>query len=95
MDSEQLHIIAFYAPDASKPLEDYKSFCQQLQDEIDSIPIKEKIIIMGDMNARVGNDDIEGVKERFNENVINEHGEIMTGLCAQNERGINNSFFQH
>ncbi|KAI4474450.1 hypothetical protein M0802_015597 [Mischocyttarus mexicanus] len=93
MESEQLHIIAVYAPDASKPLKDYKSFCQQLQDEIDVIPIKEKILIMGDMNAMIGNDVIEGVKERFNEDVTNDRGEIMTELCAHNELRINNTFF--
>ncbi|KAI4492186.1 hypothetical protein M0802_009992 [Mischocyttarus mexicanus] len=95
MESKKLHIIAVYTPDADKPLEGNKSFCQKAQNQIDVIPTKERILFMGDMNARIGNDVIEGVKERFNKDVTNDRGKIMTEFCAHNELRINNTFFQH
>ncbi|KAI4486301.1 hypothetical protein M0802_012384 [Mischocyttarus mexicanus] len=78
MENEPLHIIAIFAPDTAKQLENFKSFCQQLQDEINVISTKERILIMGDMNARIGKDVIKGVKKRFNEDVTND--QIREGL---------------
>jgi hypothetical protein len=35
------------------------------------------------------------VKQRFNEDILNENGEIMLSFCANNELPINNTFFDH
>lgn len=95
MENKPTHFIAVYAPDTAKPIEEYRMFCEQLQDELDMISNTDKIFIMGDMNARVGNDIVEGVKQKFNEDVMNDHGEMLTELCAHNELRINNTFFPH
>lgn len=50
---------------------------------------------MGDLNARVGNGAIAGIKQRFNEENINENGEALINFCAMNELRINNTFFDH
>lgn len=50
---------------------------------------------MGDMIATVGNDFVEGVKQKFNKETKNDCGVILTELCIQNELRINNMFFQH
>lgn len=43
---------------------------------------------MGDLNARVGNYIIPGIKQRFNESVEND-GELLVDLCSQNNLKIN------
>ncbi|XP_065172608.1 uncharacterized protein [Atheta coriaria] len=50
---------------------------------------------MGDMNARIGNTAIKGIKQRFNESDLNDRGEMLIEFCAQNELRINNTFYQH
>jgi len=47
------------------------------------------IISMGDLNAKVGNDIILNIKERFNEEVANDRDMMLTELCAHNELRIN------
>lgn len=41
--------------------------------------------MLGDLNARVGDEIIPGIKNRFNENDINDNGEILIQFCALNE----------
>jgi len=50
---------------------------------------------MGDMNARVGNMPIPGVKQRFNETEINDNGDLLINFCYMNSLRINNTFFNH
>lgn len=50
------------------------------------------MIIFGDFNARIGNEIVPGIKQRFNETVLNDNGELMITLCAFNEVRINNTF---
>lgn len=53
----------------------------QLQDKLEAIPVKDKIIIMGDIKARMGNEVLDGVKERFNANILNDLGELLIEWC--------------
>ena len=46
-------------------------------------------------NARIRNDVLRGVKQRFNEDVLNYNGELLVNVCASNELRINNTFFDH
>lgn len=71
-DEEVMHIIPVYAPDTNKPEQDAIDFYESLQQELDQTPQNEKIVILGDMNARIGNLIVHGVKQRFNEETIDE-----------------------
>ncbi|XP_045467858.1 craniofacial development protein 2-like [Harmonia axyridis] len=94
-DTSITHIISVYAPDISKPSEEKDAFYEDLQRVLDGIPGKDEIMLLGDFNARVGNGVIRGLKNRFNEENINENGEQLIQTCAQNELRINNTFFPH
>ena len=94
-ESKKLHIISIYAPDINKPKDERLLFFQNLQNTIDQVPNDEKCFIMGDTNARIGNNVIPGVMQRFNEDHINENGELLLDLCAGKELRINNTFFEH
>jgi len=59
------------------------------------VPNIERIIIMGDLNARMENDIVLGVKEHFSEELTNHRGVMRTELCAHNELVVNNTYFQH
>ena len=94
-DRKCTHVISVYAPDTSKPREEINIFYEDLQAVLDSIGPQDEIIILGDLNARIGNEYIPGVKNRYNEEAKNESGEQLIHLCAQNELRINNTFFPH
>lgn len=70
--TEFFHRISAYAPHASKPDQEAQNFYSLLQSEIDKIPNSEKIIILGDLNARTRNEVIEGVRQKLNENELNQ-----------------------
>lgn len=82
---QPIHIISVYAPDVKKPEEMSMDFYESLQSAIDKIPRHEKIILLGDLNARIGNEVVDGIKQKYNENITNRNGEILTEFCEQNE----------
>jgi len=88
-------LLSFYAPDISKPKEQREEFYEDLQYVIDQIPKDALLIMMGNMNARVGNMPVPGVKQRFNEDKINDNGDLLTNFCSMNSLQINNTFFNH
>lgn len=47
---------------------------------------------MGDFNFRIGNNIIPSIKQRFNEEILNENGEMLINLCIEQELRINNTF---
>ena len=49
-------LISVYAPTMQYPDEDKNKFYSQLRTVIDGVPRKDKLIILGDFNARVGAD---------------------------------------
>jgi hypothetical protein len=49
------------------------NFYETLQEQLDQIPIGTTILLLGDLNARIGKDTVNGVKQRFNEDVMNEN----------------------
>ncbi|XP_030758928.1 craniofacial development protein 2-like, partial [Sitophilus oryzae] len=56
MFDQPIHIISVYATDINKPEEMSMDFYENLQSAIDKIPRHEKIILLGDLNARIGNE---------------------------------------
>jgi exonuclease III len=58
LDNKHIELISVYAPDISKPRSECEDFYTTLQDTLDTIPQDHYIIIMGDLNARIGNDPI-------------------------------------
>ncbi|XP_056643832.1 craniofacial development protein 2-like [Diorhabda sublineata] len=70
--------ISIYAPDSSKTQADIDIFYQTLQTVLDGIPNHDGIIILGDFNARIGDELIPGIKNRFNEETINESDYVIT-----------------
>lgn len=95
LENHFTHIISVYAPDTGRPTQEALDFYEQLQLTVDKIPKQDQIIIMGDMNGRVGNEVIPGIKNVFNEEIINDRGEMLIEFCTYNELRINNTYFRH
>ena len=71
------------------------SFYEQLQATLREVHRQDKLIVMGDLNARVGRN-VEvwgGVIGRQGEVVENENGRLLQ-FCAKNELVVTNTWFQ-
>lgn len=93
LGERKLHIVS--VPDAGKLKEDTTTFYEQLQQEIDKIFRSKMLLILGDLNTRIGNEVVSGVKQRFNEPTLNENGKAPITFCAENELRVNNTYFNH
>lgn len=92
---DRIHIVSCYAPDISKTRLEREKFFNDLQDLIRSIPVTRKIFIIGDLNARIGNQVIHGVMQKHNENELNDNGELLIAMSTQSELRINSTYFPH
>ena len=57
-------------------------------------PKTEVFFIIGDWNAKVGNQEIPGVTGKFDLGVQSEAGQRLTEFCQENTLVIANTFFQ-
>lgn len=89
-------IICAYAPtlDSEEAIND--QFYNDLENLIQNIPNSDKIIILGDMNSRVGQDAElwPGVIGRQGMGKMNKNGLRLLTFCAENRFAITNTFFQ-
>ena len=69
-------------------------FYEDLQDLLDLTPQKDVLFIIADWNAKVGSQEILGVKGTFGLGVQNEAGKRLIELHQENALVIANTFFQ-
>ena len=71
-----------------------EQFYENLQDLLELTPKKYVLFIIGDWNAKVGSQEILGVKGKFGFGVQNEEGQRITEFCQENALVIPNTLFQ-
>ena len=86
-------VIQVYAsPTNAKEAEE---FYEDLQDLLELTPkTKDVLFIIGDWNAKVGNQEIPGVTGKFGFAVQNEAGQRLIEFCQENSLVITNTLFQ-
>ena len=57
-------------------------------------PKKDVVFIIGDWNAKVGNQEIPGITGKFGLGVQNKVGQRLTEFCQENALVIGNTLFQ-
>ena len=92
----RLHILQVYAPQQGLTNQDKDKFYEELQDEVELLPDNENVIIMGDLNGRVGCErtNVENVVGPFGETTRNYDGERLIDWCLINNMSIMNGFFK-
>ena len=71
-----------------------EQFYEDLQDLIKLTPQKDVLFIIGDLNAKVGCQEIPGVTGNFGLGLQNEAGQMRTEFCQENALVIANTLFQ-
>ena len=69
-------------------------FYEDLQDLLELIPKKDVLLIIGDWNAKVGNQETPQVTGNFGLGVQNEVGQRLVEFCQENALVIANTLFQ-
>ena len=89
-------IVSAYAPtlDANEDVKD--KFYDDLQTITQNVPTNDKLIILGDLNARVGMDHEiwPGVLGKHGMGRMNHNGLRLLSFCAENSLTITNTLFQ-
>ncbi|XP_025085353.1 uncharacterized protein LOC112558855 [Pomacea canaliculata] len=90
-------LIQCYAPTNDSDDEAKDTFYDQLQAEVSAAPHHDLLIVMGDMNAKVGNDNthVERAMGRHGCGCMNENGERLVELCTMYNLVIGGTLFPH
>ena len=87
-------LIQVYAPTSNAEEAKVEQFYEDLQDFLELTPKKDVLFIIGDWNAKVGSQEIPGVRGKFGLGVRNEAGQRLIEFCQENALVIANTFFQ-
>ena len=89
-------LIHVYVPTMQYSDEDKEKFYSELRAVMDTVPKADKLIILGDFNARVGADwsAWDGVLGRHGVGQCNSNGQLLLELCMAYDLNITNTNFQ-
>ena len=83
--------ISAYGPGSEKSEVEIEEFWNELSECVGSFGRNESVVLLGDLNARVGNEVIEGIVGRHGVGGRNESGERLLEMCAEQELVMGNS----
>ena len=94
--SQYATLLSVYAPTLPSEEQAKDAFYNCLHETLQSIPTGDKIILMGDMNARVGSRHHlwEGVLGHHGVGSCNDNGLRLLSLCTEYSLSITNTMFQ-
>lgn len=89
-------VVSAYAPTLKSSEESKDTFYQQLSEAIQKVPTGDRLILLGDFNARVGRDrscwpDCLG---EFGVGNQNENGQRLLEFCSRNQLCVTNTYFK-
>ena len=87
-------VIQAYAPTTNAEEAEVEWFYEDLQGLLELAPKKDALYIIGDWNAKVGSQEIQGVTGKFGLGVQNKAGQRLTEFCQKNVLAIANAPFQ-
>ena len=82
--SFNITVIQIYVPTTNTEEDELKWFYEDLQDLLELTPKKDVLFITGDWNAKVGSQEIPGVKDKSGLGVQNEAGQRLIEFCQEN-----------
>ena len=87
-------VIQVYAPTSNAEEAEVEQFYENLQDLVELTPKKDVLFIIGDWNAKVGDQETPGVTGKFVLGMRNEAGQRLIEFCQENALVIANTLFQ-
>ena len=95
LGSEKWVFVSAYGPDmGSSSMGEREAFWEMLRECLSQFGAKEKIVVLGDLNARGGERQVDGITGMYGVPGENENGEWLVELCAERELVIGNTWFK-
>ena len=92
--SFNITVIQVYAPTTNAEEAEVQQFYEDLQDLLEVTPKKDVLFIVGNWNAKIGNQETPGVTGKFGLGIRNEAGQRLIEFCQENALVITNTLFQ-
>ena len=92
IERESWVFISAYGSGSEKREEEKEEFWNELSECVGSFGRNESVVVLGDLNARVGNEVIEVIVGRQGVPGRNESGERLLEMCAEQELVVGNSW---
>ena len=86
-------VIQVYAPTSNAEEAEVERFYEDLQDLLELTPKRDVLFIIGDWNAKVGNQETPGVTGKFGLGIWNEAGKRLIEFCQENALVIASTLF--
>ena len=80
----KITVIQAYAPTSKAEEAEVEWFYEDLQDLLRLTPKRDVLCIIGDWNAKVGSQEIPGVREKFGLGLQSEAGQRLIEFCQEN-----------
>nr|XP_053637989.1 craniofacial development protein 2-like [Cherax quadricarinatus] len=90
---EKWVIISVYAPGEERSVEERERFWEMLSECVGSFESSVRVMVVGDFNAKVGKNVMEGVVGKFGVPGVNVNGEPLIELCVERNLVISNTYF--
>ena len=87
-------VIQVYAPSSNAEEAEVEQFSEDLQDLLALRPKKDVLFIIGDWNAKVGNQETPGITGKYGLAIRNEGGQRLIEFCQENPLVMANALFQ-
>ncbi|XP_076031278.1 uncharacterized protein LOC143019503 [Oratosquilla oratoria] len=94
LGKEMWVFVSAYVPGSEKSMEEREAFWIDLNECIEGLGRNVNVIVLGDLNARVGNGPIDGVVGKCGVPGKNRSGELMVEMCLERELMITNTVFR-
>ena len=94
MGRECWAFVSAYGPGCERSEEERDEFWNDLTRCVDGLTTRNYVVVLGDLNARVGDGEVEGVVGKYGVPGENESGERLLNMCVEQELVIGNSFFK-
>jgi len=86
--------VSAYGPGTERSVEEREEFWKELSECVASAKEGWKVVVLGDLNARVGDEVVENVIGRYGVPGRNEGGEWLRELCMETDMVIGNTMFE-
>ena len=90
-----MSIIQIYAPTLDKDDDVHDEFYEQLQATMESIKRSDYLIVLGDVNAILGNEKVPCVTGSHGTGIRNNSGQRLLEFCSANDLFVTNTGFRH
>ena len=86
--------VSAYGPGTERSDAERDEFWDELASCVEGLSGRNYVVVLGDLNARVGELEIEGVLGKYGVPGENESGERLLDMCVEKELAVGNSFFK-